>query len=104
MKAKRQIKSFWWTPEHPETKWFGTLTLEPDETPELELFVESGFTPMEALQTATRNPARYFGKLNDMGTLEPGKLADLVLLDANPLDDIRNTRKISLVVLRGRII
>jgi len=70
---------------------------------ELELLVESGFTPLEALQTATRNPARYFGKLQDMGTLEPGKLADLVLLDANPLDDIRNTRKISAVVLRGRI-
>ena len=58
---------------------------------------------MEALQTATRNPARYLGKLQDMGTLEPGKLADLVLLDANPLDDIRNTRKISLVVLKGRV-
>jgi imidazolonepropionase-like amidohydrolase len=70
---------------------------------ELELLVESGFTPMEALQTATRNPARYLGKLQDMGTLEPGKLADLVLLDANPLDDIRNTRKISLVVLKGRV-
>ena len=70
---------------------------------ELELFVESGFTPMEALQTATRNPARYFGALADMGTIEPGKLADLVLLYANPLDDIRNTRKISMVVLRGRI-
>ena len=70
---------------------------------ELELLVESGFTPMEALQTATRNPARYFGKLNDMGTIEPGKLADMVLLYANPLDDIRNTRKISTVVLRGRI-
>jgi hypothetical protein len=70
---------------------------------ELELFVESGFTPMEALQTATRNPARYLGKLQEMGTLEPGKVADMVLLDANPLDDIRNTRKISLVVLRGRV-
>ena len=70
---------------------------------ELELFVESGFTPMEALQTATRNPARYLGKLLDMGTLEPGKLADLVVLDANPLEDIRNTRKISLVVLKGRV-
>ena len=70
---------------------------------ELELLVESGFTPMEALQTATRNPARYLGKLQDMGTVEPGKLADLVLLDANPLDDIRNTRKISLVVLKGRV-
>lgn len=70
---------------------------------ELELFVESGFTPMEALQTATRNPARYLGKLQEMGTLEPGKVADLVLLNGNPLDDIRNTRKISLVVLRGRV-
>jgi imidazolonepropionase-like amidohydrolase len=71
---------------------------------ELELLVESGFTPMEALQSATRNPARYFGTLKDMGTIEPGKLADMVLLNANPLDDIRNTRKINLVVLRGRIV
>jgi amidohydrolase family protein len=71
---------------------------------ELELLVESGFTPMEALQAATRNPARYFGKLQEMGTLEPGKVADMVLLDANPLEDIRNTRKISMVVLRGRIL
>jgi len=70
---------------------------------ELELLVESGFTPMEALQAATRNPARYLGKLQDLGTIEPGKLADLVLLDANPLDDIRNTRKINMVVLRGQI-
>jgi len=71
---------------------------------ELELLVESGFTPMEALQTATRNAARYFGMLKDMGTIEPGKLADLVLLNANPLDDIRNTRKISMVILRGRVL
>jgi len=70
---------------------------------ELELLVDSGFTPMEALQTATRNPARYFGTLKDLGTIEAGKLADMVLLYANPLDDIRNTRKISLVILRGRI-
>jgi hypothetical protein len=71
---------------------------------ELELLVDSGFTPMEALQTATRNPARYLGTLKDMGTIETGKLADMVLLYANPLDDIRNTRKISLVVLRGHFL
>jgi cytosine/adenosine deaminase-related metal-dependent hydrolase len=70
---------------------------------ELELLVESGFTPLEALQAATRNPARYFGKLAEMGTVETGKAADLVLLDADPLEDVRNTRKISIVVLRGRI-
>ncbi len=71
---------------------------------ELELFVESGFTPLEALQTATLNPARYFGKQQSMGTIEVGKVADLLVLDANPLDDIRNTRKIHTVVLRGRVI
>ena len=69
---------------------------------ELALFEESGLTPMEALQTATRNPARYFGILNETGTIEEGKSADLVLLDADPLQDIRNTQKIGGVVLRGR--
>ena len=52
---------------------------------ELALLVESGLTPMEALQCATRNPALYFGRLDSMGTVEKGKLADLVLLDADPL-------------------
>ncbi|MEO8100037.1 MAG: amidohydrolase family protein [Acidobacteriota bacterium] len=69
---------------------------------ELELLVESGLTPLEALQSATRSPAFYFGVLSVMGTVEAGKSADLVLLDANPLDDIRNTRKIRSVVMRGR--
>jgi imidazolonepropionase-like amidohydrolase len=71
---------------------------------EIELLVEAGLTPMEALQSATRNPARYLGKIAEMGTLEPGKVADLVLLDADPLADIRNARKIRMVVLRGRIV
>lgn len=69
---------------------------------EMALFVQAGLTPMEALQTATRNPAQFMGRLSDMGTIEKGKVADLVLLDANPLDDIRNSRKIRAVVLAGR--
>ena len=69
---------------------------------ELELFVKAGLTPMEALQTATLNPAKFLGRTRDLGTVEEGKLADLVLLDANPLDDIRNTQKISGVFLGGR--
>jgi imidazolonepropionase-like amidohydrolase len=69
---------------------------------EMALFVKAGLTPMQALQTATRNPAQFMGRLADMGTVEKGKVADLVLLDANPLDDIGNTRKISAVVLAGR--
>jgi imidazolonepropionase-like amidohydrolase len=69
---------------------------------ELELFVKAGLTPMEALQTATLNPAKFLGRTQDFGTVETGKLADLVLLDASPLDDIRNTQKISGVVLGGR--
>jgi imidazolonepropionase-like amidohydrolase len=69
---------------------------------ELALFVRAGLTPMQALQTATLNPAKFLDRLADLGTVERGKLADLVLLDANPLDDIANTRKIRAVVLAGR--
>jgi imidazolonepropionase-like amidohydrolase len=71
---------------------------------ELALFVEAGLTPMEALQTATRNPAMFFGMEKDLGTIEKGKMADLVLLDANPLDDIHNSQKIAAVVLGGRFL
>jgi len=69
---------------------------------ELQRFVAAGFTPMEALQTATLNPAKFLGMEDRLGTIEQGKLADLVLLDANPLDDIRNTQKIAAVVVNGR--
>lgn len=69
---------------------------------ELGLFVRAGLTPLQALQTATLNPAKFMGRLADLGTVEQGKLADLVLLDANPLDDIANTRRIRAVVLAGR--
>jgi imidazolonepropionase-like amidohydrolase len=70
---------------------------------ELERLVEAGLTPLEALQTATLNPARVLGMAHSLGTIEPGKLADLVLLDANPLEDIRNTQKIRAVVADGRL-
>jgi imidazolonepropionase-like amidohydrolase len=68
---------------------------------ELALLVECGLSPMEALQTATLNPARYFGLENEFGTIEEGKAADLVLLDADPLKDIRNIGKVRSVVMRG---
>src|SRR5579871_2733696 len=69
---------------------------------ELQRFVAAGFTPLEALQTATLNPARFLGMEDKLGTVEKGKIADLVLLDANPLDDIHNTQKIAGVVANGR--
>jgi imidazolonepropionase-like amidohydrolase len=69
---------------------------------ELGLFVRAGLTPMQALQTATLNPAKFMGRQAELGTVEKGKVADLVLLDANPLDDIANTRRIRAVVLAGR--
>jgi imidazolonepropionase-like amidohydrolase len=70
---------------------------------ELANFVESGFTPMEALQTATSNPAKFFGTESTEGSIAKGKLADLVLLDADPLTDIHNTRKISAVIAAGHL-
>lgn len=69
---------------------------------ELELFVQAGLLPLEALQAATRNPAIFLGQIDSLGTVESGKIANLVLLDANPLEDIRNTRKIRAVVLNGK--
>ena len=69
---------------------------------ELELFVEAGMTPLKALQTATLNPAQYLNLSRSLGTVEKGKLADMVLLDANPLQKIGNTRKIAGVVVNGK--
>jgi hypothetical protein len=71
---------------------------------ELKMFVAGGLTPFEALQTATINAAEYQNKLNSLGTIEKGKLADLVLLDENPLVDISSTRQIFAVVLNGRLL
>jgi hypothetical protein len=69
---------------------------------ELVLLVKAGFTPADALRAATLDTAQFLGLQNSLGTIETGKLADLVLLDANPLEDIRNTQIISGVFLQGR--
>jgi ankyrin repeat protein len=70
---------------------------------ELALLVQAGLSPMEALRTATYNPAEFLGRLDSLGTIEQGKIADLVLLEANPLQDITNTQKIAAVVFGGKI-
>jgi imidazolonepropionase-like amidohydrolase/Tol biopolymer transport system component len=70
---------------------------------EMWSFVKGGWTPLQALQAATVNPARTLGMSRDIGSLEAGKLADLVVLDANPLDNIRNTERVSQVMLGGRL-
>ena len=71
---------------------------------ELALLVKAGLSPMQALQAATRNPADFLGKSDSQGTIEAGKNADLLLLDADPLEDIRNTRRIRAVILGGRLL
>jgi len=71
---------------------------------ELALLVQAELTPMEALQAATRNPARYLGLLDSLGTVEKGKVASLLLLEANPLESISNTQEIAAVVLNGRFL
>jgi imidazolonepropionase-like amidohydrolase len=69
---------------------------------ELALMVEAGLTPMEALQSATINPAKFLGTTDSLGTIKKGKIADMVLLDANPLIDIRNTQLIESVFVNGK--
>ena len=70
---------------------------------ELALLVEAGLTPLDALRAATLGPAEFLGRGREAGTVEAGKVADLVLLDANPLDDITNTTRIRAVVAAGRL-
>ena len=67
---------------------------------EIKRLISSPYT--RALQTATINPAKFLDKLSDFGTVEKGKIADLVLLDADPVNDVGNTQKISAVFSNGR--
>ena len=70
---------------------------------ELAQLVQCGLTPLEALQAATITPAKAAGKADDLGSIDVGKIADLVLLDADPLEDIHNTNNIEAVIISGRL-
>jgi imidazolonepropionase-like amidohydrolase len=71
---------------------------------ELELLVQAGLSPLAAIQSATIRPAEFMRKLDQYGSIEPGKRADLLILDANPLSDVANTNRISAVVLGGKLV
>jgi imidazolonepropionase-like amidohydrolase len=71
---------------------------------ELELMVEAGISPMEAITAGTRNAADNLGKANELGTIEPRKLADIIAVSGDPLKDIRDTREIKLVIKDGKIL
>ncbi len=71
---------------------------------ELSLLQQAGLTPIEVLRTCTINPARYFKATDTLGTVQAGRVADLVVLRKNPLEDIRNTTEIEMVMTRGRLL
>ena len=70
---------------------------------ELWMLAQGGMTPLQAIRSATLNGAEHLGMGKELGSLEKGKLADLIILDANPIDDIRNTEKIKYVIINGRV-
>ena len=71
---------------------------------ELDMLVRAGLTPMEAIRVGDYYTAEFLGLEDEMGTIQVGKRADLVLLNANPLDDIKNTRRIETVVSKGAVV
>ena len=81
------------------------LALQGYNTPwELDLLVQCGLTPMEALVAATRNGADTIGVLDELGTLEPGKFVDVLILDADPLENIRSVRKFEVLIQGGKVL
>jgi imidazolonepropionase-like amidohydrolase len=87
-----------------DTGWYNAYSYPGFELhEELQLLVRAGLTPLEALRSATVSPARFLGMQADLGTIEKGKLADMVLLRADPLQDTTNTETIEAVVANGRL-
>jgi imidazolonepropionase-like amidohydrolase len=88
----------------------GTDTAAPNVFPgfslheDLNYFVQAGLTPLEALQAATVKPAEFLGRGAQQGTIARGKRADMVILNANPVEDIRNTQKIDAVIVNGKLL
>ena len=83
----------------------GAMVIRPQgfsEHHELELLVKAGFTPLQAIQIATLNSAKILSLDKDYGTLEKGKVADFIVLDANPVQNISNTQKINTVYKAGK--
>jgi imidazolonepropionase-like amidohydrolase len=70
----------------------------------MHALTEAGLSPLQAIQTATINPAKLLGREKTHGTIEVGKRADLVLMEADPLTDIRNARRIAAIIVRGRVL
>ncbi len=66
--------------------------------------VDAGFTPLQAISMATRDNAQFLGKSKELGTITSGKLADILVVSANPLDDIRNTQRVDMVFKDGQMI
>lgn len=71
---------------------------------ELALLVDAGFTPLQAISMATRDNAQFLGKEKELGTIAPGKLADILVVSADPLEDIQNTQRVTMVVKNGRVV
>ncbi len=80
------------------------VSVGPSVHRELELLVNGGISPGDAIRIATLNAAVFLGKDRELGSVEEGKLADLLLLDANPLADINNTKRISMVIVNGEVV